>query len=140
MNLFTTLAYNNIINNNNNNNDSCNNNIVMLRMIRIQISFGFRISDGELASRLLSGGQLTTVRGLLASSPVAEDHLFWGLFELIRFHPNPDALLACLQLSPFSLVQCSPLSLGKACRGGRRNAHHHTRITALSRSSCVWSP
>ena len=76
MNLFTTLAYNNIINNKNNNNDSCNNNIVMLRIIRIQISFGFRISDGELASRLLSGGQLTTVRGLLASSPVADDHLF----------------------------------------------------------------
>ena len=86
MNLFTTLAYNNIIiNNNNNNNDSCNNNIVMLRIIRFQISFGFRISDGELASRLLSGGQLTTVRRLLASSPVADDHLFGGVIRVNSF-------------------------------------------------------
>ena len=57
----------------------------------------------ELVSRLLSGGQLTTVRGLLASSPVADDHLFWGLFGLIRSHHTPHALFACLQLSPFSL-------------------------------------
>ena len=59
--------------------------------------------NGELASRLLSGGQLTTVRGLLASSPVADDHLFGGLFGLIRSHHTPHLLFACLQLSPFSL-------------------------------------
>ena len=37
-NLFTTLAYNNVINNNNNN-DTCNNNIVMLRIMRISNFF-----------------------------------------------------------------------------------------------------
>ena len=103
--------------------------------------WGSRVSleiNGELVSRLLSGGQSTTVRGLLASSPVADDHLFFflgggggGLFEFIRFHPNPDALLAYLQLSPFSLVTCSPLSLGKPVEEADA-----TRITARASPHC----
>ena len=64
----------------------------------------------------------------LVSSPWRSP--FWGLFGLIRSHHTPHALLACLQLSPFSLVPCSPLSLGKACRRGRRDAHHRT-VTLL---------
>ena len=64
---------------------------------------------------------------------------FWELFALIRSNHTPHALLACLQLLPSSLVPLT-LSLGKACRRGRRNVHHHARITALSRSSCVRSP
>ena len=78
-----------------------------MNSLRASSSFwGSRASlaiNGELASRLLSGGQLTTVRGLLASSPVADDHLFGGLLGLIRSYHTPHALFACLHLSPFSL-------------------------------------
>ena len=79
----------------------------------------------------------TGMGALTASSPVARDH--WGIFELIikesgdeggsplspfRSHHSPLALKArshhpSLALLAYSRVPQSPLSLGKACGGGR---------------------
>ena len=52
-------------------------------------------------------------------------------------HP-PLALLACLQLSSFSHVPCSTLSLGKAYRGGcikNTSLAEHTNSVSLTRSA-----
>ena len=51
------------------------------------------------------------------TSTQAEAHFLPALYACSH-HP-PLALLACLQLSQ---IACSPLSLGKACRGGRKDA------------------
>ena len=51
------------------------------------------------------------------TSTQAEAHFLPALYAHSQ-HP-PLVLLACLQLSQ---IACSPLSLGKACRGGRKDA------------------
>ena len=76
--------------------------------------------------------------GFPASSPVARDH--WEIFELIikesaRSHHPSLALLAC------SRVPLSPLSLGKACGGGRCGyvwkglTNLHPRVLLLGREN-----
>ena len=51
------------------------------------------------------------------TSTQAEAHFLPTLCA--RSHHPPLVLLACLQLSQ---IACPPLSLGKACRGGRKDA------------------
>ena len=52
------------------------------------------------------------------SSLLINDCGGWKVIPYFPSHHPPLALLACLQLSLFSLVLCSPLSLGKASKGG----------------------
>ena len=88
--------------------------------------------NGELASRLLSGGQLTTVRGLLASSPVADDHLL----AAIRVNSFPSYPSRASRLSPaLALLACSvhptePLGKPVEEADALPRAHHRT-ITLL---------
>ena len=86
-----------------------------------------------------------------ASSPVARDH--WGIFDLIikesgdegsNSHHSPLALYArshhpSLVLLACSRVPQSPLSLGKACGGGRPLLHSTPAILLSQRSNSVYA-
>ena len=79
---------------------------------------------------------LIQVTRMLSARPQSLAITFWGMFELtikesegekthfplalfaLSYHP-PLPFFACLQLLRFSLVQCYPLNLRKACGGGR---------------------
>ena len=78
---------------------------------------------------------LIQVTRMLSARPQSLPITFWGMFELTikesegkqthfplalcarSYHPHLP-LFTCLQLLRFSLVQCSPLNLRKACGGG----------------------
>ena len=88
--------------------------------------------NGELASRLLSGGQLTTVRGLLASSPVASI-TFLGVIRVNSFPSYPSRasrLSPALALLASSVLPTKPSESLSRRQTQSASPHYHAPLVS----------